>query len=153
MTDCYTCTLTQQRDAGKAPLWDNIFRTAYWDLAHSYNTALPGWLVLVTRRHVATIAELNAAEAAELGSLLQRTSQALKEVTGCVKTYVVQFADHPQHPHVHFHIVPRPADQPADKRGLQIMSELGKSAEERVPETQMNKISEQIRQILSVSSE
>ncbi len=42
---CMTCELVARRDRGEAPLWDNIYRTAHWDLVHSYNTALPGWLV------------------------------------------------------------------------------------------------------------
>ncbi|MCB0099933.1 MAG: hypothetical protein KDE46_29575, partial [Caldilineaceae bacterium] len=69
MNACHTCTLTARRDAGAAPLWDNIYRTAHWDVVHSFNTSLPGWLVLVARRHMAAVAELTAAEAAELGDL------------------------------------------------------------------------------------
>src|SRR5690349_2890677 len=55
---CHTCDLLKRRDEGNAPLWDCIYRTPYWDVVHSYNTALPGWLVLVARRHIAAIAEL-----------------------------------------------------------------------------------------------
>lgn len=88
MTACLTCKLTRQRDAGTAPLWDNIWRTAYWDVVHAYNTSLPGWLVLVARRHIEAVAEPTEAEAAELGLLQQRVSLLLGEVTGCVKTYI-----------------------------------------------------------------
>ena len=63
---CLTCDLIARRDRGEAPLWDSILRAASWDLVHSYNTALPGWLVLVARRHVEAIDELMANEAAEL---------------------------------------------------------------------------------------
>jgi hypothetical protein len=52
---CKTCELIARRDAGNAPLWDSIHRTQYWDVAHSYNTALPAWLVLVVRRHIEAI--------------------------------------------------------------------------------------------------
>jgi hypothetical protein len=51
MTNCYTCQLTAQRDAGTAPFWDSIHRTAHWDVVHSYNTSLLGWIVLVARTH------------------------------------------------------------------------------------------------------
>jgi diadenosine tetraphosphate (Ap4A) HIT family hydrolase len=74
-------------------LWDCILRAEYWDLVHRYNTALPGWLVLVARRHVKAIDELTDEEAAELRLLLQRASAALREVVGCANTYVVQFAE------------------------------------------------------------
>ena len=89
-----------QRDAGMALLWDRIHRTAHWDVVHSYNTSLLGWVVLVTRTHRDAIDELTEEEALELGVLIRKVSIALKELTGCVKTYVMQFAEDPSHPHV-----------------------------------------------------
>ena len=148
MNACHTCTLTARRDAGAAPLWDNIYRTAHWDVVHSFNTSLPGWLVLVARRHMAAVAELTAAEAAELGDLQRRVSRALHEVTGCAKTYIIQFAEHPDHPHVHFHIVPRMANQPAERRSVNIFSCLGVAETERLGEDEMNSVGAQIRQFL-----
>ena len=148
MAECHTCELTAQRDKGEAPLWDNIFRTQYWDLVHSYNTSLPGWLVLVARRHLAAVDEMSAAEAAELGVLLQQVSASLKQVTGCQKTYVMQFAEHPQHPHVHFHVVPRLNEQPETHRGPRVMKYLQVTEDEYVTEDVMNALSEQIRQAL-----
>lgn len=145
---CKTCELTQRRSQGTAPLWDCIHRTEFWDVAHAYNTALPGWLVLIVQRHIEAIDELTEGEAAELGLLIRHVSQALREVTGCMKTYVIQFAEHEDHPHVHFHIVPRMADQPEDRRSTQVFGYLGVSQEERVSEEQMNDIAAQIRRIL-----
>src|SRR5690349_3232929 len=89
MEMCKTCELVARRDAGAAPLWDSIYRTNYWDVAHVHHAALPGWLVLVARRHVAAIGELSEAEAAELGPLFRLMSVALKETVGCAKTYVI----------------------------------------------------------------
>ena len=149
MSDCYTCELTAQRDKGAAPLWDNIFRTQHWDVVHSYNTGLPGWLVLVSRRHIAAIDEMSEAEAAELGILLRQVSLSLKQVTGCLKTYVLQFAEHPRHPHVHFHVVPRMKDQPETRRGSKIMEYLKVAEDESVDEATRNALGEQIRQALS----
>ena len=104
-TPCLTCDLVRRRDRGDAPPWDSIVRTAHWDVVHSYNTSLPGWLVLVARRHITAIDELTDEEAAELGVLLRRASAALREVTGCVKTYVCQFAEQAEHPHVHLSLI------------------------------------------------
>lgn len=145
MPHCQTCELLKRRDTGNAPLWDGIYRTQYWDVVHSYNTALPGWLVLVARRHVASIADLTEGEAIELGQLIRRLSIILQEVMGCVKTYVVQFAEHPEHPHVHFHIIPRMANQPEDYKGHNIFRYLGVPEEERVSETVMNQIALQVQ--------
>lgn len=90
MVECYTCQLLSQRDKGASPLWDNIYRTDYWDVVHS----------------------------------------------------------HPQHPHVHFHIVPRMPDQPEERRSARIMEYLGVPENKRVDEATMNRIGERIRQHL-----
>jgi diadenosine tetraphosphate (Ap4A) HIT family hydrolase len=148
MKTCKTCELIVRRDAGSAPLWDCIHRTQFWDVVHSYNTALPGWLVLVLRRHIEAIDALTDEEAAELGMLLQQTSHALKKVTGCVKTYVMQFAEMAEHPHVHFHVVPRMADQPEERRSTKIFGYLGVPDNERVSEEKMNDIATSVRKIL-----
>jgi diadenosine tetraphosphate (Ap4A) HIT family hydrolase len=144
-TTCLTCALLARRDAGQAPLWDCIHRADSWDLVHSYNTSLPGWLVLVARRHVEAIDELTDEEAAELGVLLRQTSAALREVVGCTKTYVCQFAEQAEHPHVHFHVIPRLADQPAERRGPRVFGYLGVPEAERVSEAQMNAIAVQVQ--------
>ena len=146
---CLTCQLIARRDAGEAPPWDSIVRTDYWDVVHGYNTSLPGWLVLVTRRHITAIDELTDEEAAELGVLLQRTSAALREATGCVKTYVCQFAEAAEHPHVHFHVIPRMAGQPDERRGPRVFGYLGVPEEEQVSEDRMNEIAAMIRHYLS----
>jgi diadenosine tetraphosphate (Ap4A) HIT family hydrolase len=148
MKACKTCELVRRRDAGQAPPWDRIQRTQFWDVVHSYNTALPGWLVLAARRHIEAIDELTDDEAAELGRLLRRVSAALKEVTGCVKTYVMQFAEAAEHPHVHFHVVPRMADAPEERRSVGSILYLNVAEEECVPEERMNAIADRIRSAL-----
>lgn len=149
MSECMTCTLLAERDLGQRPLWDSIYRTAYWDVVHSYNTALPGWLVLVVRRHIEAVAELTRDEAAEFGVLIRVVSQALAQVTQCVKTYVIQFAEAAEHPHVHVHIVPRMADQPEARRGPQVFGYLGVPEDQRISPAQMNHIAAGIRSFLA----
>ncbi len=146
---CKTCEMTARRRLGQAPLWDNIYQTGFWDVVHAYNSALPGWLVLVVQRHIESLDELTEQEAAELGPLIRRVSLALKSEIGCKKTYVIQFAEARQHPHVHFHIVPRMADQPAERRSAGIMGYLGVSRDECISEDRMNEISAEIRSHLS----
>jgi len=151
MKTCKACELVARRDQGTAPLWDCIFRTSLWDVAHCYDSALLGWLVLVARRHIASLAELSVQEAAELGQLIRTTSFALKEVTGCVKTYSLQFAESPKHQHVHFHIISRMADLPDDHCSTQIFKYIGVPEKERVSQEAMNTIAEKIQRILSVN--
>jgi diadenosine tetraphosphate (Ap4A) HIT family hydrolase len=148
MTTCKTCELVARRDRGEAPPWDCILRAPFWDVAHCYETSMPGWLVLVARRHIASLDELTEPEALELGRLIRLVSAALKQVTGCVKTYVLQFAESPQHQHVHFHIIPRMADLPEEYRATRIFGYLGVPEVERVNEEQMNMIAEKLRERL-----
>jgi diadenosine tetraphosphate (Ap4A) HIT family hydrolase len=148
MTECETCARLARRDAGDAPAWEAIFRTPSWDVVHAYNSALPGWLVLVTRRHITTLAEMSDAEASELGPLTRSVSAALHDVVRCTKTYIAQFAEDPLHPHVHVHVIPRNAVQPKDQRGPRVFSLLGVSEELRVPEARMNEIAVQLRVLL-----
>jgi diadenosine tetraphosphate (Ap4A) HIT family hydrolase len=105
----------------------------------------------VARRHVEAIDELTGEEAAELGSLLQQTSAALREIVGCAKTYVIQFAEAAEHPHVHFHVIPRMIDQPEERRSMGIFGYLGIPEEERVSEALMNHIAAQIRRIIKMA--
>lgn len=145
MGDCLTCELTRRRDDGNAPPWDLISRTAGWDVVHAYGTSVEGWMVLVLRRHATAVADLTDGEAAELGALIKRVSRALHATVDCAKTYVVQFAEHPQHPHVHVHVIPRARDLSADRRGPAIFEALGVAAELCVSEQRMNEIALQVQ--------
>lgn len=149
---CLTCDMVANRDAGAAPLWDNIHRTAYWDVVHSYNTSLPGWLVLVVRRHIEALDALTLAEAREMGELIRAVSAALRAVVGCQKTYVMQFAEAAEHPHVHVHIVPRMPNQPDDRRGPKVIGYLGVPEAERVGAAAMTDMAVKIRQVLQAST-
>jgi diadenosine tetraphosphate (Ap4A) HIT family hydrolase len=142
---CQSCELSEKRDAGDTPLWDNILRTPNWDLVHSYNSSIEGWLVLVTRRHVEAVADLTDEEAEELGPLIKRVSQALHAATGCVKTYVVQFAEAPLHNHVHVHVVARYADQSDDLKGPGVFSALGVDDNQAVSEDRRNELAQRVR--------
>jgi diadenosine tetraphosphate (Ap4A) HIT family hydrolase len=148
MTSCTTCALVHRRDAGEAPPWDQIRRTPYWDVVHAYGTAVEGWLVLVVRRHVTAMADLTDDEAAELGPLITSASRALHATVGCAKTYVAQFAEHPDHPHVHVHVVPRAADLPAESRGPRVFGGLGVPEDQQVPEERRNEIAAALRRHL-----
>lgn len=135
---CVTCEQTAQGDA--APPWQRIAGDAHWRVTHAFNAALPGWLVLVPRRHVLTIADLTEAEADALGSWQVRLSRALHAVTGCAKTYVAQFAEADGFAHVHFHVIPRMTDLPGDVVGPRVFGLLGKDDRQRVQPAAMNEL-------------
>ena len=132
----------------KCTSWDSIVRTEYWDIVHAYNTSIPGWLVLVLRRHAGAVSEMTETEAGELGILIRSVSIALQQITGCLKTYVVQFAEQAEHPHVHFHIIPRMPNQPDEYTGTGIFNLLGVPDTKRMSEAAMNEIATRLRHLL-----
>ncbi|GAA3826161.1 HIT family protein [Streptomyces phyllanthi] len=128
--DCYTCG--QEARFDELPPRERIVFDEHWRVAHALDTAVPGWLVLLPRRHVAAVHDLTDAEAAVLGAWQVRLSRALRGVTGCLKTYVVQFAEREGFAHVHFHIVPRGADLPPEHRGPGVFGLIQRPEGERV---------------------
>lgn len=138
MTDCYNCARDAELD--RLPPRERIAADELWRAAHAFDSALPGWLVLIPRRHVTAIADLTDAEAAALGTWQVRLSRALHKVLGCQKTYVAQFAEAEGFAHVHFHIVPRPAELTRDLRGPRIFGLLGADEPARVGADEMDAI-------------
>ncbi|MEU1043428.1 HIT family protein [Streptomyces sp. NPDC005907] len=141
--DCYACATEARFE--ELPSRERIASDQYWRVAHAVGTALPGWLVLLPRRHVTAVHELTDAEAADLGTWQVRLSRALRDVTGCAKTYVVQFAEAEGFAHVHFHIVPRGADLPPEQRGPGVFALLGRPEGEQVPAEQADRLARSLR--------
>lgn len=145
MTTCRTCELTACRDAGTAEPWETVLRTPGWDVVQAFDSSVVGWLVLVLRRHVTSLAELTDLEAAELGPLVKQVSRALHDVTGCEKTYLAQFAESPLHRHVHVHVIPRSSTLGNDEIGPKIFGRLGVPAEEQVGIDRLTELAGKLR--------
>ncbi|MET8087620.1 HIT family protein [Micromonospora sp. NPDC005237] len=141
--DCYACD--QNRRIDTLPARELVAADEHWRVAHAFDSTLPGWLVLVPRRHVTSIAELSDAEAASLGTWQVRLSRALHAVTGCAKTYVIQLAEKEGFAHVHFHVVPRMPDLPADRRGPAVFGYLNAAEGDRLDEAQQDDIAAALR--------
>ena len=145
--ECISCELLARRDRGEAPTWDNILRTDYFDVVHVIGGSLAGWIVLVLRRHVEAIDELTDEESVQLGRLLRLVSIGLKDITGCVKTYVMQFAEAEGHSHVHFHVVPRKKDIEPEFKGPNAFGYL-QATENIVPDAERDKLALELRAFL-----
>ena len=142
---CYSCEL-QVKEAG-APRAD-ITHTEHWRVVHSFNSTLPGWLVLLPRRHVASFTELEPEAADELGGLVRRLSLALEVVTGCVKTYLMQFSEAEGFSHLHLHLVPRAADHPAEAKGPRVFAYLSDDETQWLSEDERDRIALAVRAAL-----
>ncbi|MFD9461998.1 HIT family protein [Streptomyces sp. NPDC060027] len=141
--DCYTCS--QEAGFGDLPPRERVVHDHHWRVAHALDTAVPGWLVLLPRRHVTAIHDLTDAEASALGVWQVKLSRALRSVTGCYKTYVVQFAEAEGFAHLHFHIVPRRADLRPEHRGPGIFELLRRPEQERVTAAQADRMADSLR--------
>lgn len=111
--DCAFCTA----DAPGAPPRERAHLTDRWRVT-AHRSALPGWMLLMPRRHVESIAELTEQEARELGLLLRQASVVHEREFGAEKTYVMQFAEGVKH--AHFSLVPRMPDLPSERRGAKV---------------------------------
>ncbi len=127
------------------PPREEVIRTDHWRVAHAFNSTLPGWLVVLATRHVGSFTELTPEAADELGGLIRRLSSALAAVTGCVKTYLMQFSEAEGFSHLHLHLVPRLPDLPENARGPRVFVYLTDDQARWLPETERDTIALSVR--------
>ena len=145
MSECRMCTLVKQRETSRAA-WQSILPAAHFTVAHADNSSLPGWTVMASNRHVASLDQLTEEEAVELGVMIRRISIALKAAVGCDKTYVLQFAE--KVPHIHVHIVPRMPDLEEGSKGPKIFNYMDVAPPYSVPVSTRNDIASRMRRAL-----
>jgi diadenosine tetraphosphate (Ap4A) HIT family hydrolase len=90
----------------------------------------PGELIVKTRRHCESLAELTPAEARALGPILQTAVQALERAVAAERIYAVSFNERLRH--VHFLLLPRTVDMPRGhvisdlyRRGRNLLRKIG----------------------------
>ncbi|MCM0622665.1 HIT family protein [Nocardioides bruguierae] len=147
MDDCWNCENEARVD--DLPVRERVLLTEHWRVAHAFDTAVPGWLVMVPRRHVLALDELPEAALAEMGVLQGRLTAALRLVVGARKTYVMQFSEAPGFAHLHVHLVPRMPDPPDERKGPGILGWLGVGDELRVPDDVQDLFAERIQAALN----
>lgn len=143
---CFSCDL--QRPVAVAEPRDDVVHTEHWRVVHAFNSTLPAWLVLLPTRHITSFTDLPAEAADELGGLIRRLGFALEEVTGCVKTYLMQFSEAEGFSHLHLHLVPRLAAQPPEAKGPQVFSYLTDDESQWLPESERDRIALAVRAAL-----
>lgn len=143
---CYAC---DQLAASHPPPREAIVHTEHWRVAHAFNSALLGWLIVLPTRHLTSYAELSTSAADELGGLLRHLAIGLESLTGCVKTYQMQLSEAEGFAHLHVHLVPRMADQPDDRRGPDVFGYLGGDETAWLPEAQRDTFALDLRDALA----
>ena len=91
-----------------------IARSDQWLLRHHPLPApLAGWLLLDARRHLAGPLGFTDQEAASWGLAVRAASQLVQRLSGCDRVYAIAFGEGA--PHLHLHLIPRFAAEPASK--------------------------------------
>ncbi|WP_154793361.1 HIT family protein [Occultella kanbiaonis] len=116
MTECTLCAGNAQPESALPPR-ERVRVTEHWRVI-AHRSALPGWMLVLPRRHVESLADLTEGEAAELGAVLREGTRALVDAVGANRSYVMQFSEGIRH--LHFSLVPRMAELPADRRGAKV---------------------------------
>lgn len=112
-----SCLMCEQEDApGENVVWrDELFAC---EVTPGYE--VPGWIIVRVRRHAIGWPGLDDPELALVGRRFRDTVQAVQEVTGAEKAYVLMFGE--AFPHFHALVVPRGSDVPPELRSAHIMT-------------------------------
>jgi diadenosine tetraphosphate (Ap4A) HIT family hydrolase len=93
-----------------------VFENELWHVrALDAPGGVPGWMMMVARRHVAGPAHFDAREVASFGPTWCHLQRVLLEVTGALRVYTAAMGE--SSPHFHGHLVPRYAHMPNDAKG------------------------------------
>jgi diadenosine tetraphosphate (Ap4A) HIT family hydrolase len=102
---CLACDLAE----GRLPLPGGVIHeTPAWRVEHCIGPLPVGTLLVKARRHVTRVGELDEHEAAEVGTLLQRSAQVVDRLVGPEQVYTCLWSHAGRTP-VHIHWVVQPA--------------------------------------------
>ena len=105
------CPACAEVAGGVSPPGGVILDDGFWYVSHHTGPYTdPGELIVKTRRHCESLAELTGEEARALGPLLSATVGALERVVVAERIYAVSFNERIRH--VHFLLLPRTAAMP-----------------------------------------
>jgi diadenosine tetraphosphate (Ap4A) HIT family hydrolase len=117
-TGCPLCAGNREATQETAAPRERLALTDGWRVV-VHRSGLPGWLLLIARRHITSLADLTDTEVAELGPLLRAAATAQRDVLDATWSYVMEFSEGMNH-HLHFSLVPRRTDLPEDRRGAKV---------------------------------
>jgi diadenosine tetraphosphate (Ap4A) HIT family hydrolase len=134
-----------------------VWADNHWRLLVDLGAEVPGFSLLVPRRHVPHITDLEGDEARTFGAVLARTTSALREETHAEVVYVYIFGTGVTHLHVH--LAPhRAGDALSDQmiRGEVVIEDLPGGAGRQVskeflplPEVELRDVAERVAAALA----
>jgi diadenosine tetraphosphate (Ap4A) HIT family hydrolase len=107
-----SCSLCAEVTGTIVPPGGVVFRNEWWEVAHHAGPWTdPGELIVKTRRHVESLADLSPAEATALGPVLRAAVTAVEHIVRPERVYVASYGERVRH--VHFFLLPRTTRLPA----------------------------------------
>jgi diadenosine tetraphosphate (Ap4A) HIT family hydrolase len=96
----------------------SLYEDELWSVRHADPAGVPGWMLLMTKRHVGGPAHFDDREAAAFGPALRHFERVLEQVTGALRIYTAAMGE--SHPHFHAHMVPRYATMPREAKAWSV---------------------------------
>jgi diadenosine tetraphosphate (Ap4A) HIT family hydrolase len=141
---CAVCA-TLSGPGRKEPLFENEL----WHVRHTGEPCgVAGWMMLISRRHVAGPAHFDDREARNFGLALRHFQRQLEQVTGALRIYTAAMGE--SSPHFHAHMVPRYATMPRDAKAWAVfdLDRAARAGEITTDPAEVARISEAYRQAL-----
>ncbi|MBK6518185.1 MAG: hypothetical protein IPM79_30875 [Polyangiaceae bacterium] len=147
--DCGICRTV----AGESGNRDEaIFDNGLWHVRHGGAPyGVPGWLMLITKRHVPGPWAFSDEEAQSLGPTIRHVGQILLEATGALRIYTAWMGE--SWPHFHAHLVPRYASMPKDAKawGAFDLQRAAGAGEIQVDLAEVDRLTKLLRERLAAS--
>jgi diadenosine tetraphosphate (Ap4A) HIT family hydrolase len=123
-----------------------LFENELWHVRPASAPAgVPGWMMMISQRHVAGPAHFNDREAGSFGPSLRHFQSLLERVTGALRIYTAAMGE--SAPHFHAHMVPRYATMPKGAKawGVFDLQRAAAAGEIAVDEAEVRRVSERYR--------
>jgi diadenosine tetraphosphate (Ap4A) HIT family hydrolase len=127
-----------------------LFENELWHVRHiDPPYGVPGWMMLISQRHVAGPAHFDDREAASFGPTLRHLERCLEQLTGALRIYTAAMGE--SHPHFHCHMVPRYPETPKGAKawGLFDLQRAAGAGEITVDPAEVARLSEGYRAALA----
>jgi len=141
---CGICQSLSGEGAQKPLYEDDLWHVRHLGAPHG----LPGWMMLIAKRHVAGPAHFTDLEAGNFGPVLRHLEKKLEEVTGALRIYTAALGE--SSPHFHCHMVPRYKHMPNDVKawGVFDLERAAKAGEIKVDVEEVKRLSEAYHEVL-----
>ena len=129
-----------------------LFENELWHVRHIEPPyGVPGWMMLISQRHVGGPAHFDDREAASFGPTLRHLERTLEQVTGALRIYTAAMGE--SHPHFHCHMVPRYPETPKGAKawGVFYLLRAAGAGETAVDPAEVARLTELYRQALAAS--